>query len=151
VRIAYLVSLWLGAILLVPSGAHVLEMSRKLLMDRDSYFISQQIYLGWAWFGVPIVLKIGLDTVLGFALRRSNRLAAHAALASATLIAVGLVVFFIWVEPANTATSNWASRPDNWQTLRQSWEYGHLAIAGCTALAFGFISYGATGLGAPEY
>jgi len=38
----YLVSVLLGGILLVPSGAHVLEMSRKLGMNRDTYFTTQQ-------------------------------------------------------------------------------------------------------------
>jgi hypothetical protein len=64
-------------------------------------------------------------------------------LISAALIGCGLIVFFVWVQPANIATSNWATRPSDWVALRQNWEYGHLAIAVLTALSFCGISYSA--------
>ena len=92
-RALVLISLWLGALLLIPSGAHVLEMPHKLAMDRAAYFSAQQMYLGWALFGVPIVLKIILDAALAFVWRRTSRLAACGALISAALIGCGLVVF----------------------------------------------------------
>jgi hypothetical protein len=142
VQALVLSSLWLGAILLVPSGAHLLEMPRKLGMDRDAYFAIQQVYLGWALFGVPVVLKIGIDGVLAAVLwRRGHWRAGRAALASAALIGLGLAIFFVWVQPANLATVNWSMVPADWQALRQSWEYGHAAIAVLTLLAFGFLSY----------
>jgi hypothetical protein len=140
----FLLSVWLGAILLIPSGAHLLEMPHKLVMDRTAYFSTQQIYLGWALFSFPIAVKIVFDGALAFLLRRTQRQAAYSALISAALIAGGLIVFFIWVQPANVATSNWATQPSNWQELRQTWEYGHVAIAVLTLLAFGSISYGAS-------
>src|SRR5690348_4638858 len=107
-RTTYLLSVWLGAIILVPSGAHVLEMAGKLAMSREAYFATQQIYLGWALFGVPIMLKVVLDAALALMLWRRDRVAAVAACVSAGLIAGGLVVFFGWVQPANLATANWA-------------------------------------------
>ena len=142
-RVLVLISLWLGALLLIPSGAHVLEMPHKLGMDRAAYFSAQQMYLGWALFGLPIVLKIILDAALAFVWRRTSRLAACGALISAALIGCGLIVFFVWVQPANVATSNWATQPSDWVALRQNWEYGHLAIAVLTALSFCGISYSA--------
>jgi hypothetical protein len=30
--------MWLGAVLLIPSGAHLLEMPHKLMMDHAAYF-----------------------------------------------------------------------------------------------------------------
>jgi hypothetical protein len=145
-KMLYIASVLLGGILLVPSGAHVLEMSRKLVMDRDTYFATQQIYLGWALFGIPIVVKIALDTWLGIRSRQTYRAAGSAALVSAALIACGLVVFFVSVQPANVATSNWARQVANWEVLRRNWEYGHAAIALLTLLAFGVIGSGATRL-----
>ena len=147
-RALVLISLWLGALLLIPSGAHVLEMPHKLAMDRAAYFSAQQMYLGWALFGLLIVLKIILDAVLAFVWRRTSRLAACGALISAALIGCGLIVFFVWVQPANIATSNWATQPSDWVVLRQNWEYGHLAIAVLTALSFCGISYSAITCGA---
>jgi hypothetical protein len=139
-----LISVWLGGILLVPSGAHALEMTRKLVMDRDAYFSAQQMYLGWAFFGVLITAKIILDVGLAYLLRRSRPQAAAGALISAALIGAGLVAFFLWVQPANVATANWAQVTPDWRNLRQSWEYGHVAIAVLTLLAFGIVSYSAT-------
>jgi hypothetical protein len=142
-RALVLISLWLGALLLIPSGVHVLEMPHKLAMDRAAYFSAQQMYLGWALFGLPIVFKIILDAALAFVWRRTSCLAACGALISAALIGCGLIVFFVWVQPANVATSNWATQPPDWEALRQNWEYGHLAIAVLTALSFCGISYSA--------
>ena len=65
------------------------------------------MYLGWALFGLLIVLKIIL---CGVALEAASRLAACGALISAALIGCGLIVF-VWVQPANIATSNWATQP----------------------------------------
>jgi hypothetical protein len=143
-RIVFLISVWLGAIVLVPSGAHLLEMSHKLLMDRSSYFSAQQMYLGWALFGIPTIVKVIVDGTLAFRLWNSHRAAAWGALLSAVLIAVGLIVFFVWVQPANLATQNWGAQPSNWQSLRQTWEFGHMAIAALTLIAFGAVSYSAT-------
>ncbi|WP_281407610.1 MULTISPECIES: hypothetical protein [unclassified Mesorhizobium] len=42
-RAMVLISLWVGAILLIPSGAHLLEMPHKLAMDRAAYFGAQQM------------------------------------------------------------------------------------------------------------
>jgi hypothetical protein len=142
-RRALLLSLWLGAIVLVPSGAHVLEMTAKLAMDRADYFTAQRIYLGWALFGVPIIVKIVLDATLAFLLRRRDRRAALGALASSVLIAAGLAAFFALVQPANVATANWAVQVPDWEALRSRWEFGHLAVAVLTALAFGAISLAA--------
>ena len=38
----------LTAVALVPSGAHLAELPNKLSLDRDQYFVVQQIYRGWA-------------------------------------------------------------------------------------------------------
>ncbi len=66
-------------------------MPHKLAMDRAAYFSAQQMYLGWALFGLPIVLKIILDAALAFVWRRTSRLAACGALISAALIGCGLI------------------------------------------------------------
>lgn len=143
-RVVFLISVWLGAIVLIPSGAHLLEMSHKLLMDRTAYFSAQQMYLGWALFGVLIIVKVILDGTLAFRLWNTYRAAAWGTLLSAASIAAGLVVFFVWVQPANVATQNWGAQPSNWEALRHHWEYGHMVIAALTLIAFGAVSYSAT-------
>jgi hypothetical protein len=68
-------------------------------------------------------------------LRRHEATAARWALASALLISLTLVVFFVWVFPGNQATANWTSVPGNWEELRRNWEYGHAVNAVITFVA----------------
>ena len=147
---ACIASVGLGAVLLMPSGAHVLEMKSKLSLDRDSYFTVQQIYLGWALFGPVIVAKILLDAAICLAARRRNPSTSIGGFISAGCIGLGLAAFFVWVQPSNSVTENWTVKPASWIALRQSWEYGHLAIAVLTIAAFGgsILALTATALGA---
>jgi hypothetical protein len=124
-----LLTLALTAVVLVPSGAHLFEMPRKITFDHEAYFTVQAIYAGWAWFAIPIIAAIVLNGALFVIGRRRNRASARAALISALLIIASLGVFFVWVFPANQATVNWTQVPDNWQDLRRQWEYGHTANA----------------------
>ena len=124
-----LLALALTALILIPSGAHLFELPGKIGLDREAYFTVQGIYAGWAWFAVPIFAAILANGALFFAERQRNTTAARAALLSAGLIALSLVVFFIWVFPGNRATANWTDRAQNWEVLRKSWEYGHAANA----------------------
>jgi hypothetical protein len=57
-----------------------------------------------------------------------------AAIALAAFIAAQ-AVFWIWTFPANVATDQWTSQPENWETLRRQWEYSHLAGAAFQTLA----------------
>jgi hypothetical protein len=131
-----LLALALTALILVPSGAHLFELPGKIGLDRDAYFTVQRIYAGWAWFAVPIFAAILANGALFFAERRRDPTAARAALLSGGLIALSLVVFFIWVLPGNQATANWTEMADDWEVLRRSWEYGHAANAFIVFVAF---------------
>jgi hypothetical protein len=131
-----ILALTLTAIVLVPSAAHLFELPGKIGLDRDAYFIVQGIYAGWALFGIPMVAAVLANGALALALRRRDPAAARWALASAALIAASLVIFFTWTFPANQSTANWTQKPDNWEILRQQWEYSHAANALVTLAAF---------------
>ncbi|MDF2117717.1 DUF1772 domain-containing protein [Roseiarcaceae bacterium H3SJ34-1] len=145
VRSLKMLALVLGALILVPSGAHLLEVTHKISMDRDTYFAVQRIYAGWALSGIAILAAVVIDLALFFRLRGQEPSAAFSALLSAGLIIVGLVVFFIWVYPANVVTANWTTQPADWEPLRRQWEYGHVAIAIATFAAFVAIASCAVG------
>src|SRR5215208_5016380 len=82
--------------------------------------------LGSQWRSAPPYWLMGH---FFFSEHRRDRIAARAALISSALIVVTLVIFFIWVFPANQATSNLTMIPDSWAELRRHWEYGHAANA----------------------
>ncbi len=45
-------------------------------------------------------------------------------------------LFWIFTFPANQATSNWTTLPENWTALRAQWEYSHAAGAVLNLVAF---------------
>lgn len=132
--IAVFAALLLTAVALVPLGAHVFEMSAKMKFGRDAYFMTQGLYRGWAWFGVPIIgaFIASAATVALPGSRRDRVLSALAAL----LIAGSLAVFFVYVYPANQITKEWTAIPANWKGWRTQWEWGHAGYAACMFAAF---------------
>jgi hypothetical protein len=48
---------------------------------------------------------------------------------SLVALTVAQVLFWTFTFPANQATHNWTTIPDNWDVLRRNWEYSHLAGA----------------------
>lgn len=136
-----LFALMATALVWAPGAAHLFELPGKIGLGREAYFTVQGIYAGWALFGIPILAAILANLALFLTERRRNIGAARWALASALLIAASLAIFFVWVFPANQATANWTAMPENWETLRRHWEYGH-AVNACIV----FLALLATGL-----
>jgi hypothetical protein len=124
----------LTALALVPAGAHLSAMPVKLTLGRDSYFVVQGIYRGWALFGIIIFAAFAANIGHAVRMRRARSVFALS-LAAAGLIAVGLAVFFVWTYPANQATADWTRMPASWDALRMRWEFGHAANAAATFLA----------------
>ena len=116
-------------IVLISSGGHLFEWPAKIGMERASYFTVQSIYSGWALFGIPIIAAIIANGGLVIVERRRDPAAARWAGASAALVLVSLIVFFIWIFPANQETANWTQQPEGWEALRRQWEWGHAANA----------------------
>lgn len=129
-----LLAVLLTALALVPAGAHLLEMPSKLALSGDDYLTVQGIYRGWALLGIVLIAAILADLALAGCLRRQRRSAALA-LAGGLMMCATLAIFFVWVFPANQATENWTTLPEDWQALRRHWEYGHAANAVLTFLA----------------
>lgn len=123
-RLIQLGAILLFAIALIPGGAHLLEFTNKMKLDRDAYMTVQQIYQGWDLMGIALIAALIVSIVLAF-LSRQQRTPFWLALAASGLLMASLAVFFIWTFPANTATANWTVAPQNWMALRQQWEYSH--------------------------
>ena len=127
-------ALVLTAIALIPAGAHVFEMSAKMKLGRDAYFVAQGLYRGWAYFG--IALAGSLLACLANAALPGNRRDRLLSLFAALMIAASLGIFFVYVYPANRITQNWTSIPANWKNWRYQWEWGHVVSAVCAFIAF---------------
>jgi len=128
------VALLASALLLGPALAHAFELSNKIGLPREEYFIVQQIYRGWAGFSVVLVLQVIALLTAAFLARRERRVLIPTVLA--ILFVLGAqVLFWAYTYPANAATVNWTVQTDNWMRLRRMWEYSHLAGAGLQVLA----------------
>jgi hypothetical protein len=125
----------LAALALVPAGAHLFELTNKINLTAEHYFVVQGIYRGWNLFGFVLIPAVIVNFLLALMLRAHASASVMAFLAGVFMVAT-LAIFFIWVEPANRATDYWTTIPANWQALRQQWEYGHAANAVVTFLAF---------------
>jgi len=128
------IALLLTAIALIPLGAHVFEMSAKMKLGRDAYFMAQGLYRGWPWFGVAFAGAFAACAARAAlpGARRERLLAGFAA----AMIAASLTIFFVYVYPANQITKNWTANTANWKVLRQHWEWAHAGSAACMLLAF---------------
>jgi hypothetical protein len=53
-RLVEFLAIILTALALVPSGAHLAALPNKMAMAQTAYFVAQQIYAGWALFGIVL-------------------------------------------------------------------------------------------------
>jgi hypothetical protein len=120
---------------LVPAGAHLFALPNKIGLAAEQYFIVQNIYRGWALFGIVLVGALVANLALAVLLR-GRGMPFVLALIAFFCLAVSLTIFFVWTYPANQATSNWMTIPTEWARLREQWEYSHAANALVTFGAF---------------
>jgi hypothetical protein len=133
-RTTYFFAVLFAALALVPAGAHLAELVHKMQLNAEDYRTVQQIYRGWALFGIVVFAALGSILVL------TIRLRGHAAAFTPALVAllsiVGTqVVFWTFTYPVNRTTVNWTLLPPNWAELRAQWEYSHAVSAGLNFLA----------------
>ncbi|HEY2835799.1 MAG TPA: hypothetical protein VGI89_04455 [Rhizomicrobium sp.] len=131
--IVRILAIILTGLALVAPMAHLYELPRKIGLSKERYFVVQEIYQGWVLAGFLLPLALITDLALAFASRDGARLLAAIA---AGLIAINLIIFMIWTQPVNRVTNNWTVQTENWQALRQQWEYSHAVNAGVTLAAF---------------
>jgi hypothetical protein len=124
----------LTALALVPAGAHLFELPSKMKLADESYFMVQNIYRGWAWFGVVLVAALVANSLWAYRSRGKGELFALTAIAALCLAAT-LAIFFVWIYPANQQTRNWTVMTDAWSRLRLQWEAAHAASAVITFIA----------------
>jgi NAD(P)-dependent dehydrogenase (short-subunit alcohol dehydrogenase family) len=92
----------LTALALVPTGAHLAALPNKMAMVQAAYFVAQQIYAGWALFGIVLFGALAANLAHTIVLRWLGRSFGYA-LAAFLLIAVSLVIFFVWAVEAMVA------------------------------------------------
>lgn len=123
-----LLSVVLVALSMAAGFAHLYALPNKIGLPADEYFVTQQIYAGWALIGIAILGAIGSTFALA-ALVRNRGAEFWLVVTALACIVIALAIFFAFTFPANVATENWTTRPAGWETLRLQWEYSHAAGA----------------------
>ena len=132
----------LTALALVPLGAHLFVLPNKIILTESNYFVVQNIYRGWALFGVVLFGALLANLALAWAMR--GRHAFVFVLVCLVCLVANLVIFFAFTFPANQATNNWTEVPADWQQLRWQWEVSHalnalIAFGGFCSLAISML------------
>jgi len=128
VNIIRFMSLFFVALALIPTGAHLAELLNKINLPREQYLVVQQIYRGWALWGVVIFGALLSTLLLTFTNRGDSKRFTFSLVAFLCIIGTQ-IIFWTFTYPANVATQNWTMLPDNWLELRWQWEYSHAASA----------------------
>jgi hypothetical protein len=123
VRTLKFLAIVLTALTLVPLGAHLFALPNKIALTASNYFIVQNIYRGWALFGIVLFGAVFANLALAWAMR-GQRAFAFVLICLGCLVA-NLVIFFAFTFPANQATNNWTEVPADWPQLRWQWEVSH--------------------------
>src|SRR5215510_15225520 len=143
------ITITLTALLMGATFCHVLESPAKMRYPAELYLTLHRTL--YAAFGPPNIgafIEIGAITAalaLVF-LTRNRRPALWLTLAGAAFLVAGLVVYFVFVEPANVAMKAMPlnAPPAGWSRWRDQWDYGHIArfifhLLGFSALALSII------------
>jgi hypothetical protein len=123
------------ALALIAPAAHLFELPSKIQMSEDDYFVVQRIYLGWWIVGLLLPAALILNLCLAYFVKEDGT-AFWLAMTAAGLLLVNLAIFVRWTQPVNSVTDNWSLRLENWEALRQQWEYSHAVNAFVTLSAF---------------
>lgn len=147
-EVAFFFALMASAIALGGALAHAFELPNKIGLPRNEYFVVQQIYMGWN--RLAFVLAVQLLAIIAIIFLYWNEPAVRlpATVALAGLIAAQ-AIFWIFTFPANQATANWTSVPENWEWFRTRWEYSHLAGALCQLVTMGALVVAVLSAGRP--
>lgn len=146
------ISLIIVVLAMVPALAHALELPGKLRLGRDAYFAVQPIYYpGFTIAGLAEPVAIVLTLVLLVATPRGSPEFGWTLAALLALVAMH-AVYWLFTHPVNkfwmrgeklggagrgffsVGGSNAASV--DWKTLRDRWEYSHVARATLAFLGF---------------
>lgn len=142
VRTLKFLAIVLTALALVPGSAHFFSLPNKIYLSESNYFIVQNMYRGWALFGIVLFGAVFANLALAWAMR-GQRAFVFVLICLGCLVA-NLVIFFAFTFPANQATNNWTEVPADWQQLRWQWEVSHavnavIAFVGFCSLAMSLL------------
>lgn len=116
-------------------AAHVVEMPAKLRLPSNEYLMVQKIYAVFpAVEAIVEPAAVACAIVLAFLARRGR--AVRPAMVGALCLVASLLIWVAIVNPVNPQWRFVGSVPDNVESLRMRWEWGHAARAALVLAGF---------------
>ena len=109
--------------------AHVLEAPNKWRLAPETWLaVQRDLYDGWGTW-IPVTELVAVILLGWLAWRSTERIRWLLIAAIASVLVSELVIWPIWVLPANQTVDAWTGTApmDGWRSLRASWEGGHAA------------------------
>lgn len=145
-RIAWIISLFLLALVLGVSYSHLLQWVPEETLPAADFLTIHQVLLEQHKMGIGWLESIGAIAVcyVAYQMRQNLRRFVLA------LIALLCILFMIWIwavqiNPINIAVNSWSttSIPTNWESIRSSWHQFHALRFFLAVLAFGTFAWAA--------
>ncbi|TCS09123.1 DUF1772 domain-containing protein [Rhizobium sp. BK418] len=139
-------TLFLAALSLGPSYAHVLEAGPRLAVWSPELWREATVFNGqfeyFALIGAPVDVAAILCSVLLAFLLYDERPAFALALCGTALFAAALTAWFVLVAPMNAILSLWTAGPlpPDFEAVRHRWETGHMVVAALKGFGFLFLT-----------
>ena len=108
-RLIQVLAIILTALALVPSGAHLAALPNKIAMEQEAYFVAQQVYAGWALFGIVMFRALTVNLAHTIVLRKLGR-------------SFGLVIFANCCYPRHLLRLDLPDKPSDQQLDRCAYE-----------------------------
>ncbi|MBD2211470.1 DUF1772 domain-containing protein [Nostoc linckia FACHB-104] len=141
-KIWRLMTLMIVALFMGLEFAHALELPPKMQYDGALYVTIQNSL--YRYFGAPgpgafITVGAVLCAIALTILVRKHRVAFWWTLAGTLCLVIAFpLIYFLRIEPVNVVIeqANATSLPNNWQKLRNQWEYAHATNFICSLAGF---------------
>jgi hypothetical protein len=128
------IALLATAIALGAELAHTFALANKIGLSADEYLIAQKAYRGWNQLAYVLLIQL-IATLAAAIMSRSEHNVLVPVLFAIPCLVFAQTLFWIYIYPANVATQNWTTNPENWEILRREWEYSHAASAAFQLIA----------------
>lgn len=115
---------------------HALELPNKMALSAAMWLEVQKIlYNGFGKVLGLVEYGALLTTLFVLFLIRKRRRTFILTLVSSVSIAIALIVWLSFVDPANFRVDTALTVPTDWMQIRNQWEYGHATRAGLFLVA----------------
>jgi hypothetical protein len=132
------ITIMVAALSMALAFSHLLQLPPRMSFDGPTWLITQRLFPLYGSIGAVIAVgAVLLAGILAYAARPGA--ASGWTLAGAVCLALALIVWILFVAPANARIGKWTpdSLPADWTRWRRQWEYAHAARAVLLILGLG--------------